>query len=366
MRFPAGIVLLFFCAAMATDISWSGNAQYRLRYEQAAITSAPDTLRCDLTHRYSWFLKGVVQAKENLDFGIKFSNPSGSSTDAIVLNDSFPSNRNHAPIVMREFYFHWTAGMVSLHAARIPVAASTILELTSYESRRYAEVGSDQWSTLTDNAQTGLLLDIAAFKNDPLSLRPSLLTAVATDPGESLLEPVERRRLDQWKTVLSLQAGLFGARVTVTPAAYLRTNIAQSADGSESNHAAAGALDVTVAASRATTVTAGMAAGSYDNSAKAADTLVAQVEPVGLLARLVANVKPGFGVVTAALSFGQWSDDRNAPDRANRLLFGALKYGIPLANLTIEPYLRAWYGFNNQDSAIKFRFRAELSAIGAF
>lgn len=366
MRLVSIVILIVTFAATAADITWSGDVQYRFRYEWDKLTAITDSVKSDLTHRYSWSLKGAIKAKENLEFGLKISNPSGNSTDPIIQNDSFPGAKNNSPVALREFYFHWSVGIVSLWAVRIPVPAATILELTAYESKQYAEVGTDPWATLTDNAQNGLFLDIVALKTDRITLRPSLLTAVALDPGVSLSEPTARRKLDQWKTILSLQAGFLKDIIVATPAAYFRTNIAQSVSGDKSNHAAAGGIDIKAKVGKKAAFNAGFAAGSYNNDAQTADTSMRQVEPSGLLAKIGVSLQPGFGVVNANVTFGQWKEALLAPDKANRLIFGSLKYGIPVKNLTIEPWIRTWYYFNNQTDATKLRIRGELSVIGVF
>ena len=189
---------------------------------------------------------------------------------------------------------------------------------------------------------------------------------MAFDTGTSLVKPAERKKLDQWKFMLSLPIGLLKDALIIAPMGYLRTTIAQSSDGSTSNNSAAAGLDAKAVVNKAVTLTAGFAVGGYKNDAQSADTTIAQVQPSGALAKICAIVKPGFGTLNAGLTFGQWKDALSAPDRRNRLIFGSLKYGIPVKNLTIEPWLRGWYYFDNQTDVTKLKIRSELSLIGSF
>ena len=143
---------------------------------------------------------------------------------------------------------------------------------------------------------------------------------------------------------------------------HVRTNIAQSVTGDESNHAIAAGLDGNAKLTKKIHLGLGLAYGSYKNDSSGD----AQMEPMGILGKLNVTIQPGFGKGSVDVASGNWKDDVANPDYMGRLVFGSVKYDIPVKNLIIQPRVRVWHYSDNTTDDTGLKMRPELSFTGKF
>ena len=93
-RLFGGALLALFVLGVQAQINFSGDVQYRFRYEWNVLHAISDSTRGDYTNRYAWNLKGTY-IKDNLLFDIRLSNPMGSATDNIADNLSYVTQGNY-------------------------------------------------------------------------------------------------------------------------------------------------------------------------------------------------------------------------------------------------------------------------------
>jgi hypothetical protein len=369
----AGILLFLSAGAItlaaAAKFDISGDAQYRLRFEQNDVhavssTATVDSLKYDYTNRYAWNLKATVTAAENLMFGIRLSNPSGSSSDNIADNLKAVGENGYNILAVPEFYFKWSYSLISLSAGIIPVAENTVLNLALYENNGYLNAGADPWSVRMNNSQKGIFLETRCFQNAGNSVGVNLLWVSAADSGASLTQPAEQQRRDQFRFMAAVPFVRKALKLSVMPVFHLRTNISQAGD--KTDHAYAAGLDLGVTPFALLDLRTGFAYGFYKNSAVAADTTIRQVEPSGIIGSMGCNVRPGYGAIQADITYGQSEENLQAPGKINRMVFGDIKYGMPVKTLTIMPRFRAWYTTNSKDENSRITLRPELILKAGF
>ncbi len=364
-RLFGGALLALFVSGVQAQINFSGDVQYRFRYEWNALHAIPDSTRGDYTNRYAWNLKGTY-TKDNLLFGIRLSNPMGSATDNIADNLSYVTQGNYNLVSVPEFYFKWTVEKFALSAGIIPVEENTVLDLVMYENVGYAEfknttnpadnlhAGSDPWSDLMNSSQKGVALSYGIKQSGDFGLSVGLLSAMAKDTMSYIYKPGTKFNNDQVRFMLTLPMTYKGSFITAMPVFHVRTCVASSANGEYANNSYAGGLDLGIKPADLVAARFGFAYGTYKNDVQENDPGYVAHNPFGLLAHMGYVVKPGYGELSADFNYSLAQDkdsmylqNDTVWNRHDQLFFMDLKYDIPIKNLTFMPRFRLWHRFND-------------------
>jgi hypothetical protein len=388
MRLGVALTGVLACAATAAavDFTWSGDVQYRLRYERTYITDevndalTVDTIKSDYTNRYAWNLKLGAAINENLMIGLRLSNPLGSGTENISDNISQLTVSNYNLVAIPEMYLKFTAWRFSLLAGIIPVPENAVLNLTVYEDLQYVGVGSNPWGVLMNNSQKGIALGLEPVKNESIVLGINFLSAIGRDRTSYSTAGHEFRNLDQMRFMLSVPVQLPKAvGLTVTPILHYRTAIRQAMDSTTAanpdnpwwqaikrNDAVAAGIDVGISQMMMLDVKYGFAIGGYDNTAARDSATVTQIAPLGMLETIALTLRTPAGVSQLDVTQGMSMDRRQNPVKHNSTIFVDVKHGIPIRKFTIQPRVRFWAYFNDRDADVTVRWRPELILKAAF
>jgi hypothetical protein len=377
-RLEAVVFIGMSIACSFGEVNFSGDIQYRFRYEWNALHAIPDSTRGDYTNRYAWNFKGSV-TKDNLFFGLRLSNPNGPGSDNITDNISTVAQGNYNLVSIPEMYFKWTVSSFSASAGIIPVEENTVLDLVIYEYAKYIDykrniyAGTDPWCTLMNNSQKGVSLNYNLKESGDFTLKVGLLSAMAKDTTSYIYKPGEKFNNDQVRFMLTVPMAYKGSLITAMPIFHVRTNVYQSAGGMQSNHSYAGGLDFGVKPMDLFAVKLGFAYGTYKNDAQQNDTGYAPVNPFGILSYAGFILKPGYGEIDADFDYSLAQDKLNryvlngvVTDRHDQLFFMDLKYGMPIKNLTVLPRLRLWHRFNDVTGNTLTTIRPEFILKAAF
>lgn len=379
------VALLGLCAASTqAEINFSGDIQYRFRYEWNVLHSIPDSTKADYTNRYMWNFKASV-TKENLFFCIRLSNPNGAATENISDNLSYVTQGNYNLISIPEMYLKWTVAKFALSAGIIPVEENTVLNLVMYEGIKYAayknnnspgdnaRAGCDPWIVLMNNSQKGVSLNYGIRQTKDFSLKVGLLSSMAKDTAPYLYKPGEKFNNDQVRFMLTLPMAYKEGYISVMPIFHVRTNIFQSAVGMKTNHSYAGGLDFGIKPLSLIAAKLGFAYGTYKNDAQKNDPGYVGTNPFGLLSYAGFIVKPGYGEIDAGFDYSLAQDKLNKLgtggvflDRHEQLFFMDLKYQMPVKNLVAIPRLRLWQRFNDVTGNQLMTIRPEFIVKAAF
>ena len=385
--FAATLLCLAFASSYG-QINFSGDVQYRFRYEWNALHAIPDSTRGDYTNRYAWNLKGSL-TKDNMFFGLRLSNPQGYATENITDNLSTLSQGNYNMVSIPEMYFKWIVSRFCVSAGIIPVQGNTVLDLVIYEYAKYIDfrkniyAGTDPWCNLMNNSQKGVSLNYDVKQYGDFTVKAGLLSAMAKDTASYIYKPGEKFNNDQVRFMLTVPMAYKGDFITAMPIFHVRANAYQSADGMQSNNSYAGGLDVGIKPVNLIGVKLGFAYGTFKNDAQKNDSGYAAVNPFGLLAYTGFVLKPGFGEISADFKYSLAQDRLNkyvlithdqltnsvitdTTNRHDQLFFMDLNYGMPIRNLIIMPRFRLWHRFNDVTGNTLMTIRPEFILKASF
>jgi hypothetical protein len=367
-----------FVANIQAEVNFSGDIQYRFRYEWNALHAIPDSTRGDFTNRYMWNLKGSV-SKDNLFFGVRLSNPLGAWTENIADNISNVSQGNYNLVSVPELYFKWTVQKFALSAGIIPVEENTVLNLVMYEGSKYTDfkkniyVGDNPWCVQMNNSQKGMALDYGIKETGDFSLKIGVLSAMAKDTMSYIYKPGEKFNNDQVRFMLTLPMAYKGKFITAMPIFHVRANIFESASGMYSNHSYAGGLDFGTKPINMLAARLGFAYGAYKNDVQKNDPGYKAINPFGLLAYAGFIVKPGYGEFDADFDYSLAQDKLNMyvlngiiTNRHDQLFYMDVKYGMPVKNMTVMPRFRLWHRFNDVTGNTLTTIRPEFILSAGF
>lgn len=360
-------------------VSFSGDAQFRLRYHATVLKDSEgekiDPTLGDYTNQYAWNFITRAKVNENMLLGFRLSNPTGYASDKISDNlTSVLSEGGPRILSIPEAFFRWNAGGVFyISGGIIPVLSNVTLTLVAKETAvdkngnptPYAKAGVSPWKVLTNNSQTGIDVGFTFINDGSTSFSLGMVSAIATDDpkGESIN--------DQMRFIFSVPLSVLEKKLSFLPVMHMRTNVFESADKKKSNLSIAGGMDIGIKPVDQFSATAGFAVGGYSNTCQEDDG-IAQTAPFGLLTELDLVVKPGFGKAMFTFRFSNWKDkevENAAGDViSNSMIHFDFKYGIPVLSLTIMPRMRVWHYTNSDadDKSATTDIRPELFFIGKF
>jgi hypothetical protein len=383
-RLFAVAVLALWVTGTQAEVNFSGDIQYRFRYEWNVLHAIPDSTRGDYTNRYMWNLKGSY-TKDNLLLGIRLSNPLGAATENIADNLSYVTQGNYNLVSIPELYFKWTVAKFALSAGIIPVEENTVLDLVMYENVKYAayknnaspgdnaRAGCDPWPVLMNNSQKGVACNYGIRQTENFSLKVGVLSSVGKDTTSFIYKPGEKFNNDQVRFMLTLPMAYKGSFITATPIFHVRTSIFQSSNGMYSNHSYAGGLDFGIKPINLIAAKLGFAYGTYKNDVQKNDAGYKATNPFGLLSYAGFIVNPGYGEFDADFDYSLAQDKLNTLgtggvflDRHDQLFFMDLKYGMPIKSLIFMPRLRLWQRFNDVTGNQLMTIRPEFIVKAVF
>lgn len=356
------------------QFKFNGDLEYRLRYhfvKSSTIKGKDSVAVPDYTNRYAWNLLAKVTVSENLMFGIRMSNPSGSGTENIADNVKSVSENNYTIVSLPEMYFKWSVGFFSLTGGIIPVPGNVILNLVTFESDKYYKVGSDLWAIRYNNSQKGLNFGFNFVKKENFSIGADILATLAVDAKGS--EKADVYKLDQYRFMVFFPISLLQNNLTLLPGMHARLNIFRSSDNEVGKHAIDGGMEAQYALmNKMLVLKAGVAAGTYETdkdtiiNADKKKEYVPPINPYGILVNSGIILSPGYGKASVLFDYGQSYDSRNNPVVKSNVYFWDMRYEMPIKSLTIAPRLRIWY-FNNDNTDKKETWlRPELIFKAAF
>jgi len=376
MRRSSLLPLLFasalsLSAASAPDIKFSGDVQYKLRYHYTKLSDVDgddSTSSGDFSNRIGWSFKVGVTVAEQLAFGLRFSNPTGSSADNIPDNTIWVSDTHFNKVAIPEASLKLSRERFYLAAGFLPIPYAgrqgpALLDLVAYETKAWVDVGTAPWSTNTNNSLAGLNAGYQFVDNDDFSAGIDVLAGPATDMKAG--KPADALKLDRLQFFVSVPVDLMKGKLSILPSMHTRTNVYRSTDLDKANHSISGALDLKLAIIDAAVFTLGSAVGGYSNSCQE-DEAAAQTAPLGFLLNAGTAVKPGFGSVKLDFSYGFSTDRQADPAVMRNTLFWDLTYTMPVFKASIAPRVRLWYGTNSGNERSKLQARPELTLRAGF
>ncbi|MCI0473621.1 MAG: hypothetical protein L0Y76_08575 [Ignavibacteria bacterium] len=360
------------------EFNFNGDIQYRIRYHWTLLKSSQgkdSSAAPDLTSLYAWNLLCKIRLNENMQFGLRLSNPVGYSADIIKDNASSVSEGNYNLLSIPELYFKWTISSFHLSAGIIPVIPNTILGLAVYDTKKFLGAGTDPWDILMNNSQKGLNLGFDFIRQENASFGVDIIAAMAedakpTDTANALIH-------DQIRLIVSFPTKLLNNKLTFLPVMHTRFNAYRSLDLEDANHAITGGCDVKMNILDNLSASLGAAGGMLNNECQKGDSMdtnndkkvdapIAQTSPLGMLfsAGVVYTDKLGKAVVD--FNFGRSRDREASPALNNNVFFWDIKYNLPVKSLIILPRMRVWYFTKEESDKAELRLRPELILKAAF
>ncbi len=343
---------------------FNGDLFYILRYDHFKKVTDTTTKSGNLSHNYIWNLKAKATVNENLSMGVRLSNPAGYGSNQITDNwttfgKSTGTNSSFI-LAVPELYFNWNVGPFALMAGNIPVKGNVPLDLAAWEPTGYVNLCKCGWIAVMNNSLTGLDATMNFIKKESFEFSLKAIWARANEGGTS--DPKDLYKTDQNRLIVSTPLTIAKNTLSLIPLLHLRTNVARSGD--ESNTSASGGLDVAIKLNKVITIKTGFAAGGYSNDSQKDDSGYVATAPMGMLATLGTDIKPGLGKIMFTAKYSTWEDRESGPK--NLSLHTDLKYSIPVKKLAIMPRFRMWSYFNDENDNKSFHFRPEIFLISKF
>jgi hypothetical protein len=347
-----------------TKVSFAGDVQYGIRGEiLVGKDGNGDKLGriADHQHRYGWNFRSKAAISENLQLGLRLSNPRGHNTDNVLDNVEKVSYL----ITVPEACFKWEVNRFFLAGGIIPVKGNTVLGLSAYIDDGYRHAVT-AWKNKMNESQTGADLRFRFVENDQTSFEFRSLYAIAKGVEET--NAADALKNEQLRFLFALPFSVLEEKLSIFPAIHLQTNVYRSADLDKANHSLVGGIDLKIKPVKQFRVKVGFAAGAHDNDSQekdpSYDTL--RTAPFGSLSVLGLRIKPGFGQGDIIFKYSHSRDREEAPEINYSMLRWDIKYEIPIKSLILKPRLRVWYGFNDVDDSVDAKIRPSLMLIGRF
>lgn len=345
-------------------ITFAGDVQYGIRGEiLVGKDENGDKLGriADHQHRYGWNFRSRAVLSNNLQLGLRLSNPRGHNTDNVKDNIEKVSYL----ITIPEACFKWQVNRFFLAGGVIPVKGNTTLGLSAYIDDGYKNAVT-AWKNKMNESQTGFDLRFNFLSNDQTSFGFNSLYAIASAADET--NAIDAFKEEQLRFLFALPLSLMKQRLSFYPAMHLRTNVYRSADLDKANHSLIGGIDVKINPNKQFRIKLGVAAGAHSNSSQEKDPLYDSLKtaPYGVLSVIGLRIKPGFGQGDIIMKYSHSRDRVESPKTSFSMLRWDIKYEIPIKSLILKPRIRIWYGLNDVDDSVNAKIRPSLMLIGRF